>query len=323
MDALCAAIPVARTLLRVADSASSSSLAVVAGARRATLRVDHGRVCEVSGVDCEPLGDTLLRRGALDFERHHAALSSGFPEQQVGPWLVSVGAASEPAVRAALAEQLRTRIAAVLRMRGAELVLCPARPASVEPGFDVSVDLVCALHDALVAIASELPADVLKARAGQGALRSTRLGSWLESRLHSSLARPRARFEPQQPAPGFANLLTKQPTLTMWPERAALRAIGALVEANAEVEGYSLLLRKRRELRNRVSSRRLLDLPDDAAPGQARAAFRGLARKLHPDRFHAGEPALLALSTEIMRALSHAEAQLSAEDARMVRAASG
>lgn len=310
MDALCAAIPVARALLRVADAASPSCVFVVAGARRAMLRVEQGVVREVTGVDCEPLGDTLLRAGALDAERHASALACGYPEQQVGPWLVSVGAASEAAVRSALREQLTQCVAAVLRMRGAELVMCSAQ-ATRDRGLDASVDLVATLHAGLTAIARELPCDVLRARSGQGSLRSTRLGGWLELRLQA------------QSTASFAKLLTKNPDVSAWPERAALRAIGALVEANAEVEGYSLLLRKRRELRNHVSSRRLLDLPEDARPTQARAAFRGLARKLHPDRFHASEPALLELSNEIMRALSRAEAQLSSEDVRMARTASG
>lgn len=308
MDALCAAIPVARALLRVADATGPSCVSVLAGARRATLRIERGALLEVTGVDCEPLGDTLLRGGALDDARHRDALHAGFPEQQVGPWLVSVGAASEDAVRAALREQLRLRVALVLRLRGAELVRSPALGAPTTFGFSESIDLVQALHTELVAIARELPRDVLLARAGQEALRSTRLGNWLMARLGRD---------------SFATLLTKQPDVDAYAERAALRAIGALVSANAEVEGYSLLLRKRRELRNRVSSRRLLDLPDDARPTLARAAFRGLARKLHPDRFQAGEPALLALSNEIMRALSRAEAQLSAEASRVARTATG
>jgi hypothetical protein len=325
MDALCAAIPVARGLLKMADTAAPRVLSVVAGSRRALLRTEGGAVVEVCGVEAEPLGDTLLRQGALDAQRHLAALEAALfsspadsraarPVQAVGGWLVSVGAASEGAVRAALELQLVARVGALLRWRGAELVL-HATCANAEhaapslhargtqptaPGasadLPVAVALVPCLYAGLLSIARELPTDVLLAHAGRAALRTTRLGQSLEARLAFS----------------FAPLLHKDPRPERLAERAALRAIGALVDAGAEIDGYSLLLRKRRELRMRATARRLLDLPDGAPAAQARSAFRRLARKLHPDRFHAGEPALLALSNEVMRALASAEAELSA-----------
>jgi hypothetical protein len=323
MDALCAAIPVARGLLKMVDSAAPRVLSVVAGNRRALLRTEGGAVVEVRGVDAEPLGDTLLRQGALDAQRHRAALEAALlgshadtapPAQAVGGWLVSVGAASEGAVRAALESQLVTRVGALLRWRGAELVLrarCAVgdagaqhavpRASHASPGagaadVPIAVALVPCLCAGLLSIARELPADVLLAHAGRGALRTTRLGQSLEAGLAAS----------------FAPLLRGDPAPEQLAERAALRAIGALVDAGAEIDGYSLLLRKRRELRMRATARRLLDLPDGAPAAQARGAFRRLARKLHPDRFHAGEPALLALSNEVMRALASAEAELSA-----------
>jgi hypothetical protein len=320
MDALCAAIPVARGLLKMADSAAPRVLCVAAGNRRAVLRTEGGAVVEVRGVDAESLGDTLLRQGALDAERHYAALEAAFPVERVGAWLISVGAASECAVRAALELQLVARVSALLRWRGAELVLhatpescasayaasserraAPAARGAVEAreqnlDLPVAVALVPCLYAGLLSIARELPADLLRVHAGRGALRTTRLGQSLEVRLSAS----------------FVPLLAKDAARDRLAERAALRAIGALVDAGAEVDGYSLLLRKRRELRMRATAHRLLDLPDGAPPAQARSAFRRLARKLHPDRFHAGEPGLVALSNEVMRALTSAEAELSA-----------
>jgi hypothetical protein len=170
----------------------------------------------------------------------------------------------------------------------------PAREQNLD--VPVAVALVPCLYAGLLSIARELPSDVLRAHAGRGALRTTRLGQSLEARLSAS----------------FAPLLLKDPAQDRLAERAALRAIGVLVDAGAEVDGYSLLLRKRRELRMRATAHRLLDLPDGAPAALARSAFRRLARKLHPDRFHAGEPGLLALSNEVMRALASAEAELSA-----------
>jgi hypothetical protein len=308
MDALCAAIPVARSLLRAADSGAPRTLTIAAaGAKRARLRLESGRVWEVNGVDDEPLGDALLSRGELDPERHRAALAMDLPAGRVGRWLVSVGAASERSVRAALTQQLSRRVESVLRWRGAELLLTTSAPPLLE-GLHVSAPLAMSVHVALVRIASELPADVLRVRASSTALRATTLGHWLAPRL-GLVSGDEA----------FAALLAAHPGAEQLAARAALRAIGALVEQNAEFDGYSLLLRKRRELRGRASARRLLDLPEEAHPSQARVAFRKLARKLHPDRFHATQPSLTDLSNEVMCALVSAEAELSAEGARGVR----
>jgi hypothetical protein len=301
MDALCAAIPVARALLRAADAAAPRTLIIAAGSRRATLRLERGQIWEVRGVDSEPLGDALLSSGALDTVLHRAALERDFPAGRVGRWLVSVGAASEHAVRTALAQQLARRLEVVLRWRGAELLLSTSAPPLLD-GLNVSAPLAPNVHSGLVRIARELSAQTLRVRAGEGALRVTTLGHWLAAQLDRSA-----------PDLAFARLLTAQPLAEHWAERAALRAIGAVVERNAELDGYSLLLRKRRELRSRVSARRLLDLPEGAPPSQARLAFRKLAQKLHPDRFHAAQPGLTDLSNEVMCALVSAEAELSAQ----------
>jgi hypothetical protein len=301
MDALCAAIPIARALLRVAEAPAASLVQVGVGSDAAFLRVERGLLLDVTGVDGAPLGDTLIACGALDVARHRAALSSTHPAQRVGAWLVEVGAASESAVRAALELQLVKRVSGVLRLRGQELFLRESRVAS-DSGFAVAVPLVASVYAGLLDIARELPDDVLRARASRSLLRQTRLGHWLEAKLQASAERL-----------PFAALLAKEPVSGQLIERAALRAIGALVEQRCELDSYSLLLRKRRELITHVSARRLLDLPEGAAPERARGAFRKLAQKLHPDRFHAVEPALSAISNEVMRALASAEAELSRE----------
>lgn len=316
MDALCAAIPVARALLRAADTVASHTLTVAAGRQRATLHIAHGQLWDIDGVDDEPLGDALLSSGALDMERYRVALEQHAPRGRVGLWLISVGAASESSVRAALSGQLERRVESVLRWRGAELVLARAgaaascsvlRPASqtarANAALQVSAPLASSVYAGLVRIAAELPPDVLRARAGDGMLRLTTLGQWLAPKLAPAAA----------PA---ATLLAAHAAREHWPARAALRAIGALVERNAELDGYSLLLRKRRELARHASARRLLDLPEGARPEQARLAFRKLAQKLHPDRFHATQPGLTDLSNKVMCALVSAEAELSAQITR-------
>jgi hypothetical protein len=185
-------------------------------------------------------------------------------------------------------------------------VLSTSAPPLLE-GLNVSAPLARSVHTGLVRIARELTAPTLRVRAGEGALRVTTLGHWLASQLERPVAEA-----------AFSALLAAQPNAEHWAERAALRAIGALVDRNAELDGYSLLLRKRRELRSRVSARRLLDLPEGAPPSQARLAFRKLVQKLHPDRFHAAQPGLTDLSNEVMCALVSAEAELSAQVAGAV-----
>src|SRR5262249_17847277 len=106
MDALRAAAPLARLLLALADSQRQAAVCVRSGARRARLVIDRGRALSLEGVDGEPLGDALLRMGALDAALHGAALSGKPSEGLVGRWLVQVGAAPESAVRDALCAQL-------------------------------------------------------------------------------------------------------------------------------------------------------------------------------------------------------------------------
>lgn len=298
MDALCAAVPIARSLLRLGERSATAWVELSDARHTVGLRVVHGLVHEVRGVEGELLGDQLLRMGALDLARHHAALSSGNPESQIGTWLAQVGAASEAAVRAALAQQLRARIASLLRMEGARLTISSMIRQDEPPRLAVQVDLAHAVYAALVTIAQDLPLAVQRSHAGRGPLAYTRLGAWLIPHLAGCEAdgvRQRG-------------MSCEMPELA---QRAAFRAVGALADAAPYSDAYSLLLRKRRELRGSASPRRLLDLPEGAAPHTARAAFRRLAHKLHPDRFQARAPALLALSNEVMCGLTRAFTELS------------
>jgi hypothetical protein len=92
----------------------------------------------------------------------------------------------------------------------------------------------------------------------------------------------------------------------------ALHAFGAL-SAQPRVR-YTLLLRKRAELKRRANAHELLDLDPRAhvhkdAP---RRALRRLALHLHPDQFGPDAPeSARVLSTEVMRALTKAAAILS------------
>lgn len=88
-----------------------------------------------------------------------------------------------------------------------------------------------------------------------------------------------------------------------------------LIGAAAPKRGgsYPLLLRKRREVRQRASARTLLDLDGEATAKEARRALRKLVRDLHPDRFGESAPAALRrASGEIVSALVTAEAAIRA-----------
>src|SRR5688572_26512943 len=184
MDALCAAIPVARALLKAADSSAPRILIIAAGHRRATVSVGKEQVWDVQGVDDPPLGDALLSCGALNPERHRAALERALPVGRVGSWLVASGVASESAVRDALSQQLSRRVELLLRWRGAELMLsttstaaCDATRQRLERGWlQVSAPLAPSVYRGLVQIARELPLATLRARAGTGALHRTSWG---------------------------------------------------------------------------------------------------------------------------------------------------
>lgn len=93
----------------------------------------------------------------------------------------------------------------------------------------------------------------------------------------------------------------------------ALRAFGALAPRAPARADYTLLLRKRAELRRRVPARELLDFPPGAAvtPAAARIALRKLTSHLHPDCLGPDAPASArALSHEVMQALTVAAASL-------------
>jgi len=94
----------------------------------------------------------------------------------------------------------------------------------------------------------------------------------------------------------------------------AYRFVGSLKLLGwaAETGGaYRLLLRKRRQLRQDVSPRELLDLPAEASGPDARRALRRLVGDLHPDRFGERAPAAVRhASGEVVSALVAAEAAI-------------
>lgn len=92
---------------------------------------------------------------------------------------------------------------------------------------------------------------------------------------------------------------------------AALYQLGFVERRRPDRASYSLLLRKRNQIRKEAGPHALLDIPLGAPPRQARRALWRLAGKLHPDRFGPNAPSFLVhASGEVMGALIRAEAQL-------------
>jgi hypothetical protein len=301
MDALRAAVPLARVFIAAAEGRMDAVIRIRSRSREARAYLKQGRLSALEGVDTEPLGDALLRRGVLDAIRHRAALQVKPPQGKVGPWLVAVGIADAASVRDALEEQLDARMGKLLRWPDAVFEFERTAPETAVPPRDVlvqtDVDLLGCVWLGLLGLARELPAGTLGVLSGDMGLELTRSGA----RIAQALAASR-EFD------GFESALRRAPSADRRPVRAVLRALGAATDASAD--SCALLLRKQREVRRQAGARALLDLPPHARSEQARPALRRLAQKLHPDRFQAAAPALRAASGEVMRALSQAEREL-------------
>jgi hypothetical protein len=165
-------------------------------------------------------------------------------------------------------------------------------------GPEVKVQLTVAVWRGMLALCCELPAGQLSALAGDHPLKLTSSGTRLVQALAECEEVPVASWLMRRPA-----ALSRAP-------RAVLRVLGAAVDAAFDGDACNLLLRKQREIRRRVGPHALLDLPAHARSEHARPALRRLAQKLHPDRFHALDPALRLASEEVMQSLSQAEREL-------------
>lgn len=342
MDALCVAAPLARLLLALGETGREGELRVTQRARTATLSLARGRVLSLGGVDLQPLGDTLLALGALDvaFQRELLDQPGGLP---IGARLVAAGATSAEAVSRALTLQL---------VHGVDALLCwPTTKVELVKTAAVArraftIDLVSTLWSSLLGLAARLPAAALIRLSGEGALVWTSAGKRRAAGLvHASESGALAASFAQramvgQGADGHARAQTRSeeraqisddsralavfseaslaaalaahPTQAQLRVRAVLRVIGAVAERKTPADSYALLLRKTRELARNESAHVLLDLPDVASASHARRALRVLAQKLHPDRFHAADARLHAVSERVMGALSRAEHTLRA-----------
>ncbi len=315
MHELHSALSLARALLSLCRARKTGVLSVCS-------RTDVCRIAVVDGVlraagsagDVEPLGDVLLRGGDLDTPAHLRALEQGAPEHPVGEWLVRAGIASRPAVENALRDQLRARVLAVFAWKEQNYQFVEGR---AEMGIPWVHEPVATADIVLAALRRQTGAAAVARLINEHGTTSLTL-----SALGRSLVRDAALWPDEAamlPLLDRGAQLSALCSVTAGSPRAlrtlaALVALAAVVPSHARGSRYSVLVRKQRQVRKRVSAAELLDLPDDVVPGDARRALRRLVQTVHPDTFGLQAPlAVRRASTELMCALLRAEGELRAQ----------
>jgi hypothetical protein len=326
VDALSAPVSFARALLALARSAQSGVLYAQSELGSCRLAIARGKICAVRGLGAssDTLGDALLRSGELDARAHARALEHGAETSgPVGYWLIESGLASRGAIEVALRRQVRERVLRLLSCQHLEYRFerdpAPGAPPSIAEPM-ASADLVLiALRARVAGFAPEearaaIPEGVLRCNAlGRAILADAAL--WPEELAAAALLEHGATREQVVAATsvGATESIAQQCAARATRFLAVLSLLSALTLMKQDAHSYSLLLRKREQLRRDASPSALLDLPRDAAPADARRALRRLARSLHPDALGPEvAPALRAASSEIMRALIDAERSLRA-----------
>jgi hypothetical protein len=256
------------------------------------------------------LGELLAQQIGCEAQPLVAALEQSEYRPPAGAWFVQSGLASRDAVLRALREQQRVRVRGMFQ-RSRHALHFAAGPAEVgvywlsdpQPSAALILDGMRAALPARAALEFERLRE-----------RHCELRPWGQTLAEAASPSERALFAALQRCATGHEVLAAAGSC----ERArrtchALWAFGALVP-HTRVD-YTLLLRKRAQLRRRAGALELLDLqPGAASPEAARHALRRLALRLHPDRLGPDAPeAAYALSTEVMQALTRAEASLRAD----------
>lgn len=303
----------ARALLALDRGRQTGVLHVVGDARRWRFAVVEGAVRAVAGPRGELLGDALLRAGAMDPAAHREALQGPAREGPIGRWLVSRGLASQQAVDAALYEQMLSAVVMALRAEGLEYRFEPGAADVGMPWLCGPVSTADLVLEAMRRAVGKLGLRRLMRDFPTGELRLSTLGRAVEERANLS-QRERAVIALLRDGAHFSAVVTatagcQRSLVTL----AVLGMLRGVVGRDPERASYALLLRKRRQLRERASARALLDLSDTASPDQSRRALRALASKLHPDRLgQDAPPDLRRASNEVLGALIRAERELRA-----------
>jgi hypothetical protein len=314
MDSMPSAVSLARALLLLSRARRTGVLHIATefGACRVAVVAGVPRAATALPGFAQPLGDALLADGALDPYAHAEALrASEHAHGPVGRWLVDAGLVSRPALELALRRQLRDRVLQVFACHSLDYRFEPGEP---DVGARWIEEPVCTADLVLAALRSVVagwPYERLIAVVDPGALQLNATGAvlvrgaalWPEESAAASLLR------------GGATLVAVL-RATFGADRAlrfvaALSLLSALMNASSREQRYSLLVRKREQLRRAAGPHALLELPAHTAPGEARRSLRRLARALHPDALGPDAPdALRRASCEVLAALSVAEQSL-------------
>ncbi|MCB9591504.1 MAG: J domain-containing protein [Sandaracinaceae bacterium] len=256
--------------------------------------------------DGDFLGDALRRMGAWD-ERVHGLPDPG---ELVGKWAARVGAASAQAISHALRKQLQRRMARLLGVDPPELRLTAGSSDVGVPALDEPPKTAELIVSALRERADDVPLLWARRRLGDSLVVLTPLGKELvseavlwpdEAAMISLLERGAPADVLVQATKGSARALRLL---------YALRQVGACAPPEAR-GGYSMLLRKTRQVRQAARAAELLELPNGSAPQDARKALRKLAAAVHPDRFGTSAPAAIrSASHQVMSALVRAQNDL-------------
>ncbi|HKU37007.1 MAG TPA: DUF4388 domain-containing protein [Polyangiales bacterium] len=250
------------------------------------------------------LGELVAQELGCDAGELVAALEDREFRPPAGAWLVQAGLASREVVLRALREQQRARVRGMFQ-RAHHALHFAAGPAEVGVYWlsDPQPSAALILDGMRSALVGRAPARVELASD-----QTCELRPWGRALSEAAAPNERALFEALARGSSASELRAAADSC----ERTwqALWAFGALAVKSRV--NYTLLLRKRAQLRRRASPWELLDLqPGVIDPQAARQALRKLALRLHPDCLGADAPgSAYALSTEVMQALTRAEASL-------------
>ncbi len=256
----------------------------------------------------DSLGDLLIREGALNRRAHERAFAAIPPRGPVGPWLARVGATDAPALAYVCRRQLRGRLESLLLAPAQRMRFLPGDSDVGVPALKEPAPLGALLLGTLRQLGSPLEADRWWRRQRGQSVVLTPTG---EAMVEGAALWPaeQAMLTPLRAGASVDTLVSVSAS-----SARALRTLYGLWQArgvtSSRGRAYRLLMRKRRELRSAVGGRRLLDLPRQAGPLEARRALRKLARSLHPDRFH--DAPLHGASEEVFSALVRAADELGA-----------
>ncbi|MCA9602994.1 MAG: DUF4388 domain-containing protein, partial [Myxococcales bacterium] len=252
-----------RSLVALARTRTSGVLDVKVPGRSAAVAVVHGApvAIAIQGEADPSLGDRLVDAGAFDDDAHRRALDLSVPHAPIGEWLVAHGVTTRDALEHALEDQLRERIAKVLAWENANFEFRTGSTDVGVPHLARPMGAGQAVMLGLRALVADVPLDDIFRELGSQVLRLTRVG---EEMVIDAELTPTERASVALMRRGVSVPLllhgeygTEDVVRLVY---ALWRTRGAAAPSPG-MDTYATILRKQREVRNRVSAHALLDLP--------------------------------------------------------------